>query len=1711
MRKLVIWTVLVLMLVSTLAVMPDEVEAQGPGNKDITFYLHNVTAGAQVGSITTMRIMNTTQGDTLNVSTRSAKSVQYDFYLYPVLADNTTVDNNVTVHIWARRIATSGDNRGAAFIMRLYDVDATGADVATIASANVNYDMLTAWREYTISATNVADYTVAVGHSLRLYIEIDGSSSNDYQMAWGDTTRKSRVDIEMSDYVRVNDVDTLDYQRTPKIVYSQLTANKTMYFAANITDPYGGYDVKWVNATVVAPNGTTVVNEALMTKTQGFFNSYYNEYEYVWNYSGYPTGQYNLTVNVVDNTGYYYRFPTNPGDATFGGHLESMTVNFWIGGMPHNVTINVTDDLGTALPGAQVKMGEGMGTTDTGGQVVLRLANGTYDLEVKWQNVVVYLSSHTVLNDTWIDVSAAVYSPEIIILDDVGDPVFDAVVFTLHPNGTFLDQSWRTDAQGSIDWDTMAGGDYRMSVLWMGVEVYNATLDLNGQGPFTLTVMVYQLDIQVVDTAGQGLELAQVVISNTTNGLVADSTLTDFNGETMSKVPIGNFDFVVYWRNTVVFDSLVDHKVDASGTLILQARIYAVNLTVVDASDLPLANARVVVGFALSGQVQDFGTTDAAGILGTRLPVGYYNFWVYWKDVLVNETTNFYFDGSTEHTILASVYWVDVHVQDTENVSVVSALVTLRHGDGLDFGTVSTDVDGNTSYRLPIGEYRILVSWKETLVFDALRTIDSQDPLVLTVAIYYMRLHVVDSRDVAVDNALVATHNDTSGAIVGSSVTDDQGNITHRVPMGTYRVQIVWQEAVVFQADRVVDHNDWVTIVVNVFYVDIHVEDTMGAALDGALISFINDTTGRSMGVQGTGDDGNVSYRSPIGEYRLRVVWQEALVHESLEVVTADHALNIVASVYYAFVEVVDTTDEPLTGASVTVTNPVTGRIMGSSTTDAGGKVTYRLPMDNYTFEVIWQETVVYLDAHVVDNNDPMVLVATVYYGELHVVDSTGVALESALVTFTNASSGRLMDERTTPESGVVTFRLPKGEYEVEIEWQEAVVFFAVHTLNDNEPWTVVCNVYYAELHVMDSTDVALESALVTFINASSGRLMGERATPTDGIVTFRLPMGEYEVTVVWQETIVWHAVRQLENNDPWTVRCNVFYGELHIIDSKDLPVETALVSLTNATSGRAMGDRTTGSDGVVVYRLPMGIYSVQVIWKDTNVFDDYITIDSNDPHDVVVDVYYPTFVVIDSREAPLVGALVTMAKWSNGRIMGSQLTDDAGSTEFRMPKDTYTVSIVWLDTMVHRDEYGVGSNQVYTVDAFVYYVQFTAVDSRDIGLEWAQIGITNSTSGRTMASHTADPMGWTEFRLPIGVYDVEVLWQHAVVHTQTWTVDDDKDWTISAWVYYVTFHVFDGGTIDGVKVDLAGASVAVANDTASTSLGPINTDAYGNAEFRLPLGDVALEVVWKSTVVFSQDVLPVTADATEEIQAWVYYINVKVKDSTGAKLKGADVHISQNGVAAESATTPRNGIVVFRLPYGNYWVNMSYTTTYYLTPIDVDKSENVDLMNSSLEVKFNLGDDDYPIPFYKTNLFWVILVIVLLILAIVFLIYKMRQAPVVDEPVTGTDDEAGDEGLEDLLNDLDEEGAGGSIAAGAVVEEYSDDDLEDVSTEEPEEYSDDDLEETPEEEETSEEEEETSEEEEEEEASEEEEEEEASDEEEETSEEEEEEEKDGY
>jgi len=216
-------------------------------------------------------------------------------------------------------------------------------------------------------------------------------------------------------------------------------------------------------------------------------------------------------------------------------------------------------------------------------------------------------------------------------------------------------------------------------------------------------------------------------------------------------------------------------------------------------------------------------------------------------------------------------------------------------------------------------------------------------------------------------------------------------------------------------------------------------------------------------------------------------------------------------------------------------------------------------------------------------------------------------------------------------------------------------------------------------------------------------------------------------------------------------------------------------------------------------------------------------------------------------------------------------------------------------------------------------------------------------------------------------------------------------------------------------------------------------------------------------------------------IDAQVFYLTVEVRDSEGAGVGNADVNVLRDGLAVASVVTPKNGTHVFRLPIGQYSVNMTFRTTWHLTRIQIEKGEDVDL-SSNQTVTFKFTKDEYSLRFYKTNLFWLLLLFVIMLVLIVFLIYSGRKTAIASVnaaepagPIEYTDDD-----LDDLLEDLDGEdaaiGAGAAEATGAGDgEETSEDwDEEDVEDEAPaegegedtkdqedlEEYSEEDLEE---------------------------------------------------
>jgi len=374
-----------------------------------------------------------------------------------------------------------------------------------------------------------------------------------------------------------------------------------------------------------------------------------------------------------------------------------------------------------------------------------------------------------------------------------------------------------------------------------------------------------------------------------------------------------------------------------------------------------------------------------------------------------------------------------------------------------------------------------------------------------------------------------------------------------------------------------------------------------------------------------------------------------------------------------------------------------------------------------------------------------------------------------------------------------------------------------------------------------------------------------------------------------------------------------------------------------------------------------------------------------------------------------------------------------------------YRMLVTWSQSPVYETVLALRSDIDNEVVALVYHAPFRAIDSRGVALEGATLQVTNSSTARPMGTRTTDTTGTCLLRLPIGSYFVNVTWQDTNVFLSRVTVDGNDAIVLHVAVYYFTFHI-----VDGDSLDLGNARLVVVNSTTSAVLGTLTTPDNGTVDLRLPQGEIAFDVWWMTVKVNSSAGVGVHANGLLLVKARVYHLTVRVIGSDGAAVRGAKVLVERGVEVWSAATTDKAGEAKFRLPGGSYSVNMTFKATYYMTRILVSRIVPVGL-TQSMTVEIKLKDSEYPIPWYRTTLFSVIFAYVLsfVVLILVFWLilrrYGERARPAdegkapAEEGEGKAEDEAGDKGSgkgEDKGED-NRSGKGGDKGA----DESSDDD----------------------------------------------------------------------
>lgn len=377
--------------------------------KPMEFYFHHSNTPVRVAGLETKYTMNTTrlfgfvtqQEAYINSFYKpiGLPKIEVDFYLYPNLAGPVTIDGLWQVFVWINGSAY----KPAGFTLQFKEVTVGGETLwdsgqisPTVTSSVGTYIDVPI---YNYNLSTPLTHTFSADSTLLVAVEVNAGSSAATRIWYDSLLYPSKAILPAKDYARPLDVKTYAYDgsETDLYHYNWSQNQRIVTVHANITDPFGGYDIHNVNMTILDPaNNLAVDNVSMIRSSDGQWQLSFS-HNYNANYSYPPTaqrGNYTVKVSVIDNNGYYRYLDTG----SFAPFIEYNTHVFSIGIIVYyNPAFLVVDDVENPLPNAQVYITWPNGSRDvlprytssSGFINLTQIPSANYGFIILWKDVVV--------------------------------------------------------------------------------------------------------------------------------------------------------------------------------------------------------------------------------------------------------------------------------------------------------------------------------------------------------------------------------------------------------------------------------------------------------------------------------------------------------------------------------------------------------------------------------------------------------------------------------------------------------------------------------------------------------------------------------------------------------------------------------------------------------------------------------------------------------------------------------------------------------------------------------------------------------------------------------------------------------------------------------------------------------------------------------------------------------------------------------------------------------------------------------------------------------------------------------------------------------------------------------------------------------------------------------------------------------------------------
>ncbi|MFO8109878.1 MAG: carboxypeptidase-like regulatory domain-containing protein, partial [Thermoplasmata archaeon] len=431
------------------------------------------------------------------------------------------------------------------------------------------------------------------------------------------------------------------------------------------------------------------------------------------------------------------------------------------------IDLHVVDDLEMDLENAYIELyhrGEILYSVTTGYDGVapdVRLPSTNVDIHIYWKTIHLHSETIFVEQDGTETFSVPVYHVDFQVQDDLGEEISDARLDVYH--GSILMHTDITCMDGT-SYARIPHATNRVTLNWKSVLVYDQELNFDSSGTLLIEVAdVYNVTLQSVDSRNISVESA--VLRFYVNGYQFESGETDVNGTINLRVPTpvgapGEIKIDIFWRGIQVYNQTitVDSHIFEDSPRLLDTEIYYVDYSVEDQQGVAVENAKAI---GTHSELPDDNNiiadqiTDEDGYILFRLPRGYQQLSVYWKDVLVG-ADSFELEDDTGIVVSSEVYYLTVTVTDDMNHPVESAHVRLTYADTPQlYEARYTDASGRVTIRIPVGSWDIEIHWLKTSVYEGNVQVDSSENSwshAAAVDVYYLTVVTEDRKGEPLDD-----------------------------------------------------------------------------------------------------------------------------------------------------------------------------------------------------------------------------------------------------------------------------------------------------------------------------------------------------------------------------------------------------------------------------------------------------------------------------------------------------------------------------------------------------------------------------------------------------------------------------------------------------------------------------------------------------------------------------------------------------------------------------------------------------------------------------------------------------------------------------------------------------------------------------------------------------------------------------------------------